>query len=320
MRTWKKLLTGLAAIAAMATSLPHVGAAAPAQRTQAPGWYRMILGDFEVTALSDGTVALDVKKLLTNAKPARVDAWLKRAFLADPVETSVNAYLVNTGAKLVLIDTGAGNLFGPTLGGVVANLKAAGYTPEQVDEIYVTHMHPDHVGGLVADGQPAFVNAIVRADRRDAEFWLAQATLDAAPEGDKGFVRGAMASVNPYVAAGRFKPFDGAGELVPGIRAVPTYGHTKGHTVYVVESKGQTLAVLGDLMHVAAVQFPEPSVTIQFDTDPRQAALQRKRVFAESAAKRHWLAVAHLPFPGIGHLRADGHGYVYVPANYAVPR
>lgn len=320
MKAWKDRLTGPIAIAALALWLPYAHAAAPAPKTQAPGWYRMLLGDFEVTALSDGTVPLEVKKLLTNTTPTRVDALLRRAFLADPVETSVNAYLVNTGAKLVLIDAGAGTLFGPTLGGLVANLKAAGYQPEQVDEIYITHMHPDHVGGLVAAGAPAFPHAIVRADRRDAEFWLAQATLDAAPESDKGFIRGAMASLDPYVAAGRFKPFDGAGELVPGIRAVPTYGHTKGHTMYVVESKGQVLAVLGDLMHVAAVQFPEPAVTIRFDTDPKLAAMERKRVYADSAARRHWLAVAHLPFPGIGHIRPDGHGYVYVPANYSVPR
>lgn len=320
MKAWKDRLTGPVAIAALALWLPYAHAAAPAPKTQAPGWYRMLLGDFEVTALSDGTVPLEVKKLLTNTTPTRVDALLRRAFLADPVETSVNAYLVNTGAKLVLIDAGAGTLFGPTLGGLVANLKAAGYQPEQVDEVYVTHMHPDHVGGLVAAGAPAFPHAIVRADRRDAEFWLAQATLDAAPESDKGFIRGAMASLDPYVAAGRFKPFDGAGELVPGIRAVPTYGHTKGHTMYVVESKGQVLAVLGDLMHVAAVQFPEPAVTIRFDTDPKLAAIERKRVYADSAARRHWLAVAHLPFPGIGHIRPDGHGYVYVPANYSVPR
>ncbi len=320
MKGWKELLASLLAITAIAMALPHARAAAPAAKAQAPGWYRMTLGDFEVTALSDGTVPLHVKKLLTNTTPVRVDALLKRAFLADPVETSVNAYLVNTGAKLVLIDTGAGNLFGPTLGTLVTNLRAAGYQPEQVDEIYVTHMHPDHVGGLVAGDKPAFPNATVRADRRDAEFWLAQATLDAAPESDKGFVRGAMAAVNPYVDAGRFKPFDGAGELVPGIRAVPTYGHTKGHTMYVVESKGERLAVLGDLMHVAAVQFPEPAVTIQFDTDPKMAAIQRKRVYADSAVRRQWLAVAHLPFPGIGHIRADGRGYVYVPANYSIPR
>ena len=92
--------------------------------------------------------------------------------------------------------------------------------------------------------------------------------------------------------------FDGSGELVPGVKAVATYGHTKGHTIYLVESKGQKMAVLGDLMHVAAVQFVNPAVTIEFDTDPKLAAVQRKKVYADGAKQRFWLAVAHLPFPG----------------------
>ena len=295
-------------------------AAAPQLKGQAPGFYRMMLDDFEIVALSDGTVPLDLRKLMTNTTPVRVDQLLKRSFLADPVETSVNAYLVNTGTMLVLIDTGAGKLFGPTLGNLLNNLKAAGYQPEQVDEIYITHMHADHVGGLMAGDKLAFPNAIVRADKRDAEFWLSQANLDAAPEGAKDFFKGAMASINPYIASGKFKPFDGSGELTPGIKAVATYGHTKGHTMYLVESKGQKLAVLGDLMHVASVQFVNPSVTFAYDTDPKPAALQRKKVYAEGAKEGFWIAVAHLPFPGVGHLRADGQGYVYYPANYSVPR
>ena len=113
-------------------------AAGPMVKTQAAGYYRVMLGDFEVTALSDGTVKLPVKDLLTRTTPAKVDAALKRAFLGDKVETSVNAYLINTGSKLVLIDTGAAGLFGPTLGSLQANLKAAGYQPEQVDEIYTS--------------------------------------------------------------------------------------------------------------------------------------------------------------------------------------
>jgi glyoxylase-like metal-dependent hydrolase (beta-lactamase superfamily II) len=279
-----------------------------------------MVGDYEIVALSDGTVNLPVRKLLTNTKPTKVDELLRRSFLADPVETSVNGFLVNTGTKLILIDTGSGNLFGPTLGNLANNLKAAGYQPEQVDEIYITHMHADHVGGLVAADKLVFPNAIVRADKRDADFWLSQANLDAAPDDAKDFFKGAMASINPYVAAGKFKPFDGGGELVQGIKAVSTYGHTKGHTIYVIESKGQTMAVLGDLMHVAAVQFVNPAVTIQFDTDSKPAAIQRKKIYAEAAKQRYWIAVAHLPFPGIGHIRADGQSYVYAPANYSVPR
>ena len=320
MRATLHSMTNLVVFAAALLFVQALAAAAPPARGQAPGYYRMMLGDFEVTALSDGTVPLEVKKLLTNTTPQRVDQLLKRAFLADPVETSVNAYLVNTGSKLVLIDSGAGNLFGPTLGNLVNNLKAAGYQPEQVDEIYITHMHADHVGGLMAGDKLAFPNAIVRADKRDAEYWLSQANLDAAPEGSKDFFKGAMLSLNPYVAAGKFKPFDGNGELVPGISSVATYGHTKGHTMYVVESKGQKMAVLGDLMHVAAVQFPQPAVTIQFDTDSKAAASQRKKVYADGAKQGFWLAVAHLPFPGVGHIRPEGSGYLFVPANYSIPR
>jgi glyoxylase-like metal-dependent hydrolase (beta-lactamase superfamily II) len=181
-------------------------ASAPQVKTQAPGYYRMMLGDFEVTALSDGTVALPVSKLLGNTTPDKVEKALTHSYLKDPVETSVNGYLVNTGSKLVLIDTGAGTLFGSTLGNLITNLKASGYQPEQVDEIYITHMHPDHVGGLMIGDKLAFPNATVRADQREADFWLSQAHMDAAPKEAKNSYQGAMTSLNPYVAAGKFKP------------------------------------------------------------------------------------------------------------------
>ena len=295
---------------------PPGHAEAPMAKSQAPGWYRMKLGQFEVTALSDGSVAMPVDKLLTGIKPATIEQLLARAYLKAPVETSVNGYLVNTGSKLVLIDAGAAGLFGPTLGKLLVNLKASGYQPEQVDEVYITHMHPDHVGGLVEGGKPAFPNAVVRADTREGGFWLDKAKLDAAPAAAKGGFEGAMASLNPYVAAGKFKAFDGETELVPGIRALPAYGHTPGHTLFVVESEGHKLVVWGDLMHVAAVQFAMPSATMQFDSDSKAAAPQRAKNYADAAQKGYYVAVAHISFPGIGKLRADGKGYQWVPANY----
>ena len=306
----------VALLAALLAASPLAHAQVPMAKGQAPGWYRMMLGNFQVTALSDGTFALPVDKLLTQVAPARVESLLARSYLKAPVETSVNAYLIHTGAKLVLIDTGAAGLFGPTLGKLLINLKSAGYQPEQVDEIYITHMHPDHVGGLVADGKMAFPNAIVRADMREGAFWLKQENLDKAPADAKGFFQGAMASLNPYVATGKFKPFDGETELVPGIRAVPARGHTPGHTIYAVESQGNKLVVWGDLMHVAAVQFAMPSVTIQFDTDAKAAAPQRQKNYADAAKKGYYVAVAHVSFPGIGRLRADGKGYEWLPTNY----
>jgi len=304
------------ALAAAVLLAPLAQAGAPQVQTQAPGYYRMMLGDFEVTALSDGTVGLHVEKLLQGTTPKKVESALAKWRLGLPLETSVNGYLVNTGSKLVLIDAGAGGLFGPTLGNLVANLKASGYTPEQVDEIYITHMHPDHVGGLAADGRIVFPNAVVRADQAEADFWLSAANLEAAPKDSKGFFQGAQASLKPYVDAGRFKAISADEELVPGIKAVATHGHTKGHRNYVVESKGQKLVLWGDLMHVAAVQFATPAVTIAFDTDQKAALAQRRKAFADAAKQGYFIGASHLSFPGIGHLSAQGAGYSFQPTNY----
>src|SRR5258708_6639507 len=254
-------------------------AGAPQQRTQAPGYYRLMLGDFEVTVLSDGTFQADLGKILTNITPKELDAALARSFLKDPVETSVNGFLINTGPKLVLVDTGAGTLFGPTPGKLLSNLKASGYRSEQVDEIYITHMHDDHVGGLSADGKRVFPNAIVRAAQQEADFWLSKAHMDAAPQDRKEDFQSAMNMLNPYVSAGKFKPFNGDTVLVPGVRAVAAAGHTPGHTLYVVESKGQTLMLWGDLMHVAAVQVPAPAGTPRYAIHSPPASRPRKQRF-----------------------------------------
>ncbi len=306
----------------LALSLALLGlgaqAAAPQVKAQAPGFYRMMLGDFEITALNDGTVDLPVDKLLKERQPGQVLCALRHAYLGVPLETSVNGYLINTGAKLVLVDTGAAGLFGPTLGRLQANLRAAGYQPEQVDEVYITHLHPDHVGGLLGpDGKPAFPNAVVRFDKRDADFWLSPEQMDKAPADAKGFFQGAMASLKPYQEAGRVQPFDGATELLPGLHAQPAYGHTPGHTVYTVESQGRKLVIWGDLMHVAAVQFSDPTVTIAFDTDSKAAMPQRRKAYAAAAEQGFYVAVAHVSFPGIGQLRPDGKGYRWLPANYS---
>ena len=311
------MLTAALAIAGLtATVSPtSASAAAPMVKTQAPGFYRVMLGDFEVTAINDGTVNLDVAKLLAESG-TQTDAALKKSFEASPLETYDNAFLINTGSKLVLIDTGAGTLFGPTLGKLLINLRAAGYQPEQIDDIFLTHMHPDHVGGLISNDALAFPNATIHADKRDSDFWLSQANLDKAPADSKGFFQGAMASVNPYVAAGKYKPFETDGEIIPGVRAVASYGHTVGHTSYLIESKRQQLMVVGDLIHVGAVQFDNPAVTIAFDSDETSAAASRKKIFGDVATDGALVGAAHLQFPGLGHLHAAGKSWQWIPVNY----
>ena len=314
-------LSGIALAAATLASVPAfvslpAYAEAPMAKSAAPGYYRVMLGDFEVTALSDGVVALPVDKLLTNTKPEKTLKALQKHHLSTPTATSVNGYLINTGSKLVLIDTGAATLFGPTLGRLANSLKAAGYSPEQVDEVYITHMHGDHVGGLMNGDQLAFPNAIVRADQHDADFWLSQANMDKAPAEAKGGFQGAMASINPYVKAGKFKTFNGDTELVPGVKAVAARGHTPGHSVYLVESKGQKLMLWGDLMHVAAVQFENPTVTISFDSDSKAAMAQRLKAYADAAKQGYMVGATHLSFPGLGYVRSEGKGYAWVPVNY----
>lgn len=291
-------------------------AAAPMAGTPAPGYYRFMLGNFEITALSDGTVDLPVDQLLQ--QPAeKTLAALHAAFEKAPLQVSDNAYLINTGKRLVLVDTGAGDLFGPTLGKLMRNLQASGYQPEQVDDIFLTHMHPDHVGGLVRNRAIQFPNAVVHADRAEADWWLSQKNLDDAPEASRSFFQGAMASVEPYVHAGKFSAFDGAVELVPGVRSYPSFGHTAGHTSYLIESAGKKLLLMGDLIHVAAVQFEHPQVTISFDSDPGEATAARAKAFGQVARERTLVAGAHLPFPGLGHLRASGTGYQWVPVDYS---
>lgn len=293
-------------------------AAPPMAGGQAPGWYRMKLGSFEITALNDGHFHLPVDKLLQSTDPQLVAQRLRAAYLGLPLATSVNAFLIHTGDKLLLVDSGHAGRGGQATGLLLKHLRDSGYSPEQVDEVYITHFHADHLNGLLdADGKPAFANAVVRADQRESGFWLGDASQ--APEGARGSMANAQRVLKPYLEAGRFKAFDGATELVKGVRAVPTYGHTPGHSIYVVESGADKLVLWGDLMHVAAVQFKNPEVTISFDSDPKAAAPQRIAQYADAAKGGYYVGVAHVSFPGIGRLRADGSGYEWLPVNYTRP-
>lgn len=291
-------------------------AAAPMAKTPAPGYSRFMVGDFEITALSDGTLDFPMDKLL--AQPAtETEKTLSDAFLKLPLETSVNGFLINTGKSLILVDSGAGKIFGPTGGKILESLKQSGYSPEQIDEIYLTHAHPDHVGGLSKDGKAVFPNATLRVDARDIDFWLSKKNFDAAPKDNKPFFEAAVAAISPYQAAKKLKEFKGDSELSPGIRSLSTVGHTAGHSCFEITSKGQKLVLIGDLIHVEKVQMPKPEVTIAFDSDAKAAAKARKDFFEKMVKDGTLLGASHLSFPGVGHLVKQGAGYSWVPRNYS---
>lgn len=283
-----------------------------------PGVYRMQLGDFEVVALSDGTAPQDLHEIVDSRTPAQLDALLARGFQANPIELSINAYLIDTGSRVLLVDTGAGRMFGPDVGGrLPAALAAAGYRPDQIDDVLITHIHTDHSGGLTANGRMMFPNATVHVGKRDIDFFL-DPKPDAVPIfGGRMLYDQALATVGVYALAGKVKSFTGRSQLLPGVTAIPTPGHTPGHAFFRVESKGEAIEFWGDIMHIGALQFPEPGITLRYDVDAPAAAAQRTRQFAGAARERRRVAAAHMNFPGIGYVRAVGGGsYSWTPIEY----
>lgn len=299
--------------------LPSARAEAPMIKTQAPGYYRMMVGQFEVTALYDGFVEMDTN-MLRNASEKETQDLLSRMFAGGPkILASTNAYLVNTGSKLVLVDAGAGKVFGPTLGGLITNLRAAGYDPAQVDAVVITHIHGDHVGGLLDPaGKPAFPNAVVYAAKLESDFWLSVSVAEKAPAEYRKYFQMARDLAAPYLALGKWKTFAGGETPVSGIKTILIPGHTPGHTAFEVSDGKESLLIIGDMVHSLAVQFPRPDVAFEYDTDKKQAVTVREALFKSAAQRKVLVAGMHLPFPGIGRIRADGNNaYTWVPVEFS---
>lgn len=322
-RPHRTILKGLALAAAlMATKLLAVESAhagTSQQRFQAPGFYRMMLGDFEITALSDGTVPQPMDKLLLNIQAGDVEALVARAHQTLPLETSINAYLINTGKRLLLVDTGSGALFGAHAGGrLISSLKAAGYTPAQIDDVLLTHLHADHSGGLAVNGKRIFPNAVVHVSKADRDFRFDSTEEAKAPPAQRPTFQQSRASLEPYVRVGKVSTFEGRAQIVPGITTIAAPGHTPGHTYFLVESKNQKLLLWGDVVHAAEVQLARPGVAIQYDDDAAAAAQQRTRLLAELAEEGTLIGAAHISFPGLGYLHREEGGYSWMPVTYSL--
>ena len=283
-----------------------------------PGYYRVLFGKYQIIALSDGTVPIDAHKLLIPKDTAVLDEALQENNLSSPVEISINTYLIVSGQKIILVDTGAGSLFSPNAGLLPASLKAAGYSASQITDILVTHIHRDHTGGLTVKGKVMFPHAIIHVNQKDLDFWLKHEV--ASSDDTRGITsnRPSYLAVKPYLAAGKVKPFEGDMEVLPGIRTIEKPGHTAGHTLFVLSTGNQKMVFWGDLAHIEQVQFADPLMPNEFDFDQAQAAQQRKESYAEFAKQGYLIAGDHISFPGLGRITGSSQGYRWEPLPYSI--
>src|ERR1700674_3339363 len=323
-RTRNVLKENALLFAALLVALASFVAAPNAALTQAPqhhdqvsGFYRQKVGDLEVTALFDGHAVFDPHWL--NGTKATMDGVVE-ALHEDPrlLDVSDEGFLVNTGKQLILVDAGAGTWWGGgALGRLLGSLRSAGYTPEEVDLVLVTHLHSDHVGGLTTqDGKRVFPNAEVYVAKAESDFWLSPEIAAKAPKDAQPFFQSAQAIAAPYIKAGKWHTFSGSESIVDGMQLVPLPGHTPGHTGYEFSSKGKRILFWGDIVHEQRVQFPHPELTVGFDIDPAAAAATRNQLLPRLAGENVFIAGAHILFPGLGRLHKDGRGYSWAPVAF----
>ncbi len=286
----------------------------PMANEQMPAAYRFRLGAFECTVVSDGPLRLGTfsAELFKGVAQERIDEFVAANFLdKDNFVIDQNALVVNTGGKLVLIDTGMGfrKIYGPRTGHVLANLRAAGIDPSSIDAVVLSHAHPDHVWELVGeDGKPHFPNAQIYISQADLEYWTDEAKLSHPALGRYiGPIRDALL---PFRVRMIFLK-DGQ-DAVSGIQALSTPGHTVGHTSLVINSQGSSIVYIGDLAHQPVLQMENPRAEFARDTDPKQGVASRLRVFDMAASGKIPIIAYHFPWPGIGHVVRNGENYRFV--------
>jgi glyoxylase-like metal-dependent hydrolase (beta-lactamase superfamily II) len=304
--------------AALAASAGLAGCAAtpaqPAPARRIPGVSTFRLGSWSVTSISDGHFERPLAEgFVRNAKLAQVQAALEDAGLpTDRVTIPLNCFLVDTGPRKVLIDTGTGSFGAPTSGRLMAHMGAAGIDPASIDTVLISHFHGDHINGLRdREGRAVFPNARVMVPAPEWDWWMDDRRMNAQPVDQRGGFAAARRVFGPM--ASTVERFEPGRELLPGIVSMPAYGHTAGHTMFMLSSGGQRMLYWGDLTNIAALFVRNPDWQVSFDMDPEAARRTRRRVMEMALAENVTVAGFHLENGGVGRLARQGSGYRFTP-------
>ncbi len=316
------VLAGAAAATALSplAAIRSTRAAAPAAGKQTPGWYRYKVGEHEITVVTDGVNRFPLPdSFVANVKKDEVNAALAAAFMdKDKLAIPYSPIVVNTGAKLVVIDTGTGEAnftqSKGTAGQFHANLAASGIDAKAVDTVIISHYHPDHVNGLVSpNGQPAFTNAEILVPAAEHKFWMDDGEMSRASAGRME----TLFKNNRRVFSGeilkRVRTYEPDKEILPGITSVATNGHTPGHNSHIIASGSSKVYVQADVTNVPFLFARNPGWHLVFDQDGKMAEATRRKVYDMLAAERMLVQGFHYPFPALAHIEKIGSGYRETP-------